>query len=462
MEKQIRNVLKGKKIILILLIVFTLEITSVIYSKYLLTRSFDVQITTAPFYFEAEANKTRVVSSSNQSEFELTIKNNDGTNYNINDTTYEISISNSKYTFLVDGKSVTSKTIKGNSLIDEVLKITLVSSSGATLDDIENVDVKIVSTYPYQKEINITVGVVEKQAWTYSYANASKTFTTPISGNYKIELWGAQGAGTSSYAGGKGAYTCGNIYLDEGTNLYVYVGASSTSTTTKVFNGGGLTRSLPNSTYAYGGGGATDVRLDDSGWNDFDSLKSRIMVAAGGGGAVTYAGKFAGANAGGLTGYSGSVSSTNDGRVATGGTQTLGGKNGVGSNSGSSDRNSFGQSVFSYGQMGGGGNGYYAGGNGAHGTNTIGSGAGGSSFISGHNGCDAIKEESTSSSIVHSGQSVHYSGYKFTNTIMIDGAGYKWTTSKASASTGMPQKSGTGTMTGNTGNGYAKITFIGE
>lgn len=462
MKKEFKSILKHKKIILILLVVLTLEITGVIYSKYLITRNFNVKITTAPFYFDVTTNKTRVVSKNNQSDFELTIKNNDGTNYNIHDTEYNISISNSKYAFLVDGEAVTSKTIKGNSLIDDVIKITLVSSSGATLNDVENVDIKIISTYPYKKEFNITVGVVEKQAWAYEYSNSSKTFTTPISGNYKIELWGAQGAGSASYVGGKGAYTSGNIYLEEGTLLYVYVGASSSSTTTKVFNGGGLTRSLPNSTYAYAGGGATDIRLDNSGWNNFASLKSRIMVAAGGGGAVTYAGRYAGANAGGLNGYSGSVSSTNDGRVATGGTQTLGGKNGLGSNSGLSDRNSFGESVFSYGQMGGGGNGYYAGGNGAHGSNTIGSGAGGSSYISGHNGCDAIKEKSTSSSIIHSGQSIHYSGYQFTNTTMIDGAGYKWTTTKASTSTGMPQKNGSGTMIGNTGNGYAKITFIGE
>ena len=36
--------------------------------------------------------------------------------------------------------------------------------------------------------------------------------------------------------------------------------------------------------FAGGGGGATDVRLTPGEWNNFDSLKSRIMVAAGGGG----------------------------------------------------------------------------------------------------------------------------------------------------------------------------------
>lgn len=43
---------------------------------------------------------------------------------------------------------------------------------------------------------------------------------------------------------------------------------------------------------------------------------------------------------------------------------------------------------------------------------------------------------------------------------MIDGTGCKWTTSKTSDCSGMPTHDGTGTMTGNEGNGYAKITLI--
>lgn len=46
------------------------------------------------------------------------------------------------------------------------------------------------------------------------------------------------------------------------------------------------------------------------------------------------------------------------------------------------------------------GGGYYGGG----GTSWHSQGGGGSSFISGHNGCNAITEEG-----IHTGQSVHYS-----------------------------------------------------
>ena len=44
---------------------------------------------------------------------------------------------------------------------------------------------------------------------------------------------------------------------------------------------------------------------------------------------------------------------------------------------------------------------------------------------------------------------------------MIDGMGYSWTTVKGDTVVGMPNKNGMGTVTGNTGNGFAKITLMG-
>ena len=185
------------------------------------------------------------------------------------------------------------------------------------------------------------------------------------------------------------------------------------------------------------GGGATDVRVNSSiNWYDFSSLLSRIMIAGGGGGAY-YSGT--GGAGGGLNGYDGQGSNSNvTDKIGVGGTQTS---------------TIFGVASVNSTTIGGGG---YYGGEGGYAANA----GGGSSFISGHEGCDAIKEESTENNIIHTGQSVHYSGMHFTDTVMIDGEGYKWTTEKGEY-TGMPSHDGAGTMKGNAGNGYARITYIG-
>uniref|UniRef100_UPI00203FB633 glycine rich domain-containing protein n=1 Tax=Odoribacter lunatus TaxID=2941335 RepID=UPI00203FB633 len=222
-------------------------------------------------------------------------------------------------------------------------------------------------------------------------------------------------------------------------------------------NGGG-TRS--NKSNGRNGGGATDIRLIKGEWNDFNSLKSRIMVAGGGGGSDYFAsyGSNGGA-AGGLNGYDGNYyrnKGSNSYTIARGGSQTSGGKGGIGVSKGKSGSFGMGGCRTEYSNNGsygsGGGSGYYGGGYGHYNHYVAGSGAGGSSFISGHNGCDAINSAGS-----HTGQSVHYSGLSFTNTVMIDGTGYQWTTVKGSY-VGMPNFSGTGTMTGNTGHGQVRIT----
>jgi len=89
----------------------------------------------------------------------------------------------------------------------------------------------------------------------------------------------------------------------------------------------------------------------------------------------------------------------------------------------------------------------------------LGAQGGGSSFISGHEGCDTIKEESTENNIIHTGQSIHYSGLYFTNTLMIDGEEYRWT-DKKEEQIGMPSRSDNSIIMGNLGNSYARITLV--
>ena len=266
----------------------------------------------------------------------------------------------------------------------------------------------------------------------FGYTGNYQTFTAPYSGDYKIELWGAGGTtgGNGTQRGGAGAYTSGTIRLNKDETLYIYVGGYNVvNFNNSPTDAGGLGR----------GGGATDVRLVSGEWKNSQSLASRIMVAAGGGGNGWSA---AGGAAGGLSGVSG-----NNWRYdwsGKGATQTAGGNGGANY---ASARGSFGIAGSSVGG-GTGGGGYYGGGSGYGVTNyDHGAAGGGSSFISGHNGCIAITAADNLTPKTGSDASVHYSGKKFTNTVMYAG------------NQSMPNTAGTGTMVGNAGAGYAKITL---
>ena len=298
--------------------------------------------------------------------------------------------------------------------------------------------------------------------YDFAYNGTYQTFRAPVNGTYTIQLWGAEGGGN---AGGKGGYVRGDITLEKDDILYIYVGQHYPHGVTyaSAFNGGGLVQAEPGTSYGLPnrystGGGATDVRLVSGNWNNFESLKSRIMVAGGGGGGYENYNYLYGGAGGGLKGSNGTMGSSGGVTISYGGTQISGGQGGTGTNT-----NGF-PGGFGYGgsatkkYLAAGGGGYYGGGTSGVSNSTAGTGAGGSSFISGHNGCNAIDEASIQSQIIHTGQSNHYSGYTFTNTKMVDGNGYNWTTVKSSY-TGMPSYSSYGTMTGNSGNGYARITL---
>ena len=241
-----------------------------------------------------------------------------------------------------------------------------------------------------------------------------------------MECWGAQGGGNSFYPGGKGSYTKGTITIEANKAFYIVVGQNG-SNEGIIFNNGSKFIYI-GTTGAWSGGGSTDIRLTihTEEWDNFDSRKSRIMVAASGGGSISYYLPQNGKPGGTLKGFAGTTKtdfSSMDGEAATFGIQTKGGLNGTGSHTRQTPNYiGFGYIPVSNNDMNGAGNGYYAGGKGNHGNCTVGVGATGSCFISGYPGCDAIKELSTENAIAHTGQPNHYSGLVFTDTEMIDGA----------------------------------------
>ena len=289
----------------------------------------------------------------------------------------------------------------------------------------------------------------------------------PVSTSYKIECWGASGREFSSGAGtgipGKGGYSKGIISLAKDKVLYVYVGEQGTSepASNEAFRGG-----WNGGGYGYGGsggGGASDVRIirhtENDGWSGINSLRSRIIVAAGGGGCNSYDGGNLGGFGGGLVGgfSEGRSYSRNEFR-ATGATQTQGGidpvTNGTLINYTYSAKINSGKAIYSgtfgyanipFGESiywgGGGGGGWYGGGVG-HGQG----GSGGSSFVSGMEGCVAMSSTGTQDPNINY-QTINGTSYIFTSATTVDGGSV------------MPKPRG-GAENGHFGDGYIMITWF--
>lgn len=258
------------------------------------------------------------------------------------------------------------------------------------------------------------VGTIEDELNRYSESattiafndaapNEYQTYTVPFgqAGWYKIELWGASGGSTDTKSGGKGAYTSGLIYLSENQKLYFFIGGTTNSTAGGA-NGGGTGAGT-----GMGGGGATDVRTLSGDWNNTDSLKTRLMVAAGGGGADGFNGGADGGDAGAIIGKPGqsniaSSNYTNAGYGSQKGPIIISklGNSGLvkhcnsgyvtGEEQGNIKKACGKLGIGGYatnGEGGGGGSGYFGGGAGSSDNSTVaGSGAGGSSFIAGYSG----------------------------------------------------------------------------
>ena len=340
---------------------------------------------------------------------------------------------------------------------------------------------KISSNTPLTEMSNHTLYAFWIKPTEYS-SSGNYEYTVPRNGFYKIELWGAQGGsslldngtrnitsanclldGKGKCFGGYGSYTSGIIQLYKDEILYLFVGGQGTSgiksqDASGGYNGGGIGTWDNSDDEADGaGGGATDVRLVSGEWNDATSLASRIMVAAGGGGASDAVSGLAG---GGLTNSNITITNYTVSKF-TEVNQVSGYAFGIGQDGVIVRRNN---------PISGAGGGYYGGYALDNGKNFYNFGGGGSSYISGHTGCVAITSSSdtTPKSNCTTGTtdnscSVHYSNRKFIDTVMIDGLGYSWTNEKGELEA-MPNPEGGyyASGVGKSGDGTIKITFIGE
>ena len=278
--------------------------------------------------------------------------------------------------------------------------------------------------------------------WNYPYEGKEQIFPVPLTGVYKLEVWGAQGGNAnSSVVGGYGAYSTGTIFLNEGEKLYLNVGGQGSSvcgtnsTANGGYNGGGKGIAKYATTIcSASGGGATHIATTTGLLSELSNKRDNILIVAGGGGGSGYYAsneRGDGGSGGGKTGVNGTH--VRGDYYGTGGTQDSGGyfiynpSAGIGTFGKGADTAPNGSNYYG----GGGGGGYYGGG--AIGSYNTGGGGGGSGYI----GNNDLKDK-------------HMTCYKCTTSDEIETK-----TNTTDDVEGSPQAD-----KAKNGNGYARITII--
>lgn len=323
------------------------------------------------------------------------------------------SVDKIKVNFQLNDDFSITESCTGNCDISNVKQYTYTAT---IMNDITGVSTTYTINFQKQSKYLISGSTT---SYGYSYTGSYQMFVAPTIGLYTLETWGAQGGGTSS---GKGGYSTGQIFLNKGQILYVYVGASGTN---GGYNGGGKAVTTSNGTLY--GGGASDIRIDGQ------TLYNRLIVAGGGGSSAIGSGSVSAGVGGGITGGTGYNKENYGG---SGGTQTSSGHNNYKQTTNSNGTfgqggNGDGSSKYSVGGAGGGG--WYGGGGGNGGW--YGGGGGGSGFVWTSDNASIVPEDYLVSS-----------DYYLTNA------------STSAGNTSFPSITG-GTETGHSGDGYVKITF---
>ena len=162
--------------------------------------------------------------------------------------------------------------------------------------------------------------------WIFDYTGEVKSWKAPLGGTYKLEVWGADGAGRgsdsySAYYGGKAGYSYYNLTITQGLLLYVCAGECLNSGSDvgkrQGYNGGGRGVSM--------GGGCTHIAITNNRGElkNYSSNRDEVLVVAGGGGGADgspggYAGGAVGQDAPGTWGgYSGGKGGNNSTGVGT-------------------------------------------------------------------------------------------------------------------------------------------------
>ncbi|MBQ9319043.1 MAG: InlB B-repeat-containing protein [Bacilli bacterium] len=163
-------------------------------------------------------------------------------------------------------------------------------------------DGEVITLYAqwYNKDY-ITYSVEEEN---YTCTEDVKTFTAPRTGRYTLEAWGAQGGSVSdnvrdtkvipAVEGGRGGYSYAIVNLNAGDVVYVAVGCQGVEVKNSVdgtigaggYNGGGQAMVDGTLNYSGSGGGATHFAINHNygELKNYSDSQSDILLVAGGGG----------------------------------------------------------------------------------------------------------------------------------------------------------------------------------
>lgn len=127
----------------------------------------------------------------------------------------------------------------------------------------------------------------------FNYTGGMQSYTVPITGIYRFDVYGAQGGSTAADSGGTGGAAAGGYggvaygyaKINAGTVLYIGVGGCPNALNSQWkggWNGGGSAYKDPR--YSGGGGGCTHVGTFNSTLQQHGSRSGLYIVAGGGGG----------------------------------------------------------------------------------------------------------------------------------------------------------------------------------
>ena len=191
----------------------------------------------------------------------------------------------------IESRKLTTGILKSRESKDYSLRLWL--DYNTTLEDLNN-EIKSFKSkiVVVGKPINYTGDTV----FNFDYTGAEQTFIAPVSGTYRLEIWGAQG-GNAILDGNElenifyGGYSNGQINLQKDSQIFVSVGGKGNigvvgNQSLGGWNGGGNGDWDHSDDEACGGGGGAtsiqDILIDDGQLKNYENNKSAVLMVAGG------------------------------------------------------------------------------------------------------------------------------------------------------------------------------------